>query len=98
MTGLPRLRGAAELAVLVSELRHTNPACVHDPRFIADLDELRPADIDQMATVCGGCSLLAECTAYGRQGRPLGGFWAGRQYRENRNRPATGRQRPQEAL
>lgn len=70
------MRGQAAWEALQDAMLTTPPLCLNDPRFTAD--ELTPGDVIELAETCTLCPLRAACEAYAIDGRPAGGFWAGR--------------------
>jgi hypothetical protein len=67
----------AEFQTLQAAMDETPAACADDPRFILDDDVLKAAEL---AEVCDRCSILAECAAYARAARPMGGVWASKRW------------------
>jgi len=51
--------------------------------WIADGDQVEPADAEAMAAVCAGCPVRVPCGRFLRPAGVTGGFWAG----EHRDRP-----------
>jgi hypothetical protein len=51
--------------------------------WIADRDQVEPADTGAMAQVCAGCPVRVQCGRFLRPAGVTGGFWAG----EHRDRP-----------
>jgi hypothetical protein len=51
--------------------------------WIADRDQVEPADTEAMAAICAGCPVRVQCRRFLRPAGVTGGFWAG----EHRDRP-----------
>jgi hypothetical protein len=45
--------------------------------WIADRDQVEPADTDAMAAVCANCPVRVQCGRFLRPAGVTGGFWAG---------------------
>jgi hypothetical protein len=71
-------KGDAEWHTLQKCIDETAPACVGDPRFILDADDI---DAAELANVCETCPLLAQCHDYANAARPSAGVWAGKRWR-----------------
>jgi hypothetical protein len=52
--------------------------------WIADHDQVQPADTEAMAAICADCPVRVQCDRFLRPAGVTGGFWAGR----HRDRPA----------
>lgn len=70
------MRGEAAWEALQTAIQTTRPLCLNDERFTAD--ELTPGDTIELTELCTLCPLRDACALYAREGRPQGGFWAGR--------------------
>lgn len=70
------MRGAAAWDALQAAMQRNPPLCTGDDRFV--VDELSPADEIECRELCNMCPLRAACAAFAQEGRPAGGFWAGR--------------------
>lgn len=76
----PEAKAYAALAAAIAAM--DSVPCAGDARFTADLGELHPREVAQLAVdVCGGCAALAECRRYGERAQPPAGIWGGRTYR-----------------
>jgi hypothetical protein len=54
--------------------------------WIADGEQVEPADTEAMAAVCGGCPVRVACSRFIKPGEVTAGFWSGR-HRDSHAKP-----------
>lgn len=69
------MKGQQQFDNLQAALRGKDPACLDDPRFIAD--EISYADTVFMRGICRSCPVINRCADYAPHAEA--GFWAGAQ-------------------
>ena len=65
---------------LTEALTDTEPDCLDDERYIADL--LQNGEKKLLASICSACPILTECMEYALVDQPKAGWWPGMQLKE----------------
>jgi len=79
-------QGIAEYQALAKAMWSADPACLNDPRYIAEPDELDDSALADMRRLCRSCPLAEYCIAYAQTAKPRAGMWAGNYYPARRRK------------
>jgi len=73
-------RGASEYEALTRAMWTATPACLNDPRYTAEPEELDDSTQAEMRARCRGCEVVNQCAAFALAAKPRAGMWAGAFY------------------